>query len=99
MNTKASTNNKKPSNTQEVVLPLLTSEGAYKLSTSISKEEELQKAADMIRARATNCYFDVILVQLYNIKYIYDELVKKGYVVIYKDVNSLFVSWEKDISK
>lgn len=89
--------NTKPTNTvKEVVLPLLTSDGAYRLATTISKEEELQKVADMIRSRATNCYFDVVLTQLNNIEYIYKELIKKGYIVIYKDVNSLQVMWRKE---
>lgn len=89
-------NTKPTSNPKEVVLPLLTSDDAYKLATSINKEEELQKVADMIRSRATNCYFDVVLMQLYNIEYVYKELIKKGYTVIYKDVNSLQVMWRKE---
>lgn len=97
MNTKpvSNSNNKKPSNvdTKEAVLPLLSAKDANTLALNVNKDEELQSVADMIRMRATKGYVDVVIPFLSNIQYVEQELTKKGYVVIYKDVTSISISW------
>jgi len=90
MNTKPQNNTQ---NKEQVVLPLLNAKEANRLANNVDRDEELQKVADMIRQRATNGYTDVVIPFISNVEYIEKELSKNGYVVIYKDVFSLNISW------
>lgn len=86
-------NNSKSSNKEEVVLPLLSAKEANKLAASSTKEMELQKVADLIRTTATANKYKVSVVDLNYASYVYEQLISKGYIVVYKDTTSLNIMW------
>lgn len=85
-------NNKK----EEVVLPLLSAKEANKLAASGTKEMELQKVADLIRSTATANKYKVSVVDLNYPAYVYEQLISKGYIVVYKDTTSLNIMWTNE---
>jgi hypothetical protein len=83
---------------EEIILPLLSAKGANKLAASGTKEMELQKVADLIRATATANKYKVSVADLNYPMYVYEQLTKdsNGYVVVHTSVNSLNIMWDKE---
>ncbi len=89
-------NSKSSSKEEEVVLPLLSAKEANKLAASGTKEMELQKVADLIRATATANKYKVSVADLNYPMYVYEQLVSKGYIVVHASVNSLNIMWTNE---
>lgn len=89
-------NSSKSSSKEEVILPLLSAKAANKMAASGTKEMELQKVADSIRAAATGNKYKVSVVDLNYPMYVYEQLTKKGYLVVHVNVNSLNIMWSNE---
>lgn len=88
--------NSNNSKKEEVILPLLSAKAANKMAASGTKEMELQKVADLIRTTATTNKYKVSVADLNYPMYIYEELTKKGYLVVHTNVNSLNIMWNNE---
>jgi hypothetical protein len=88
--------NSNNSKKEEVILPLLSAKAANKMAASGTKEMELQKVADLIRTTATANKYKVSVADLNYPMYIYEELTKKGYLVVHTNVNSLNIMWNNE---
>jgi hypothetical protein len=88
--------NSNNSKKEEVILPLLSAKAANKMAASGTQEIELQKVADLIRTTATANKYKVSVVDLNYPMYIYEELTKKGYLVVHTSVNSLNIMWSNE---
>lgn len=89
-------NSSNSSSKEEVVLPLLSAKAANKLAASGTQEMELQKMADLIRTTATANKYKVNVVDLNYPMYVYEQLTKKGYLVVHVNVNSLNIMWNSE---
>lgn len=86
----------KSSSKEEIILPLLSAKEANKLAASGTKEMELQKVADLIRASATANKYKVSVVDLNHPAYVYEQLTKKGYIVVYVGITGLNIIWSNE---
>ena len=90
--------NNKTTEIKVEILPLLTAKQANTLANSLTKEMELQIVADKIRVvvnGTTSFKYKLELVDIRYGQYIYDELIKKKYCVLFKGPKELTVMWEK----
>lgn len=88
----------KSNKTEVEILPLLSANEANELANSLTEEMELQLVADKIRMAVngtTSFKYKLELVDIIYCQYIYDELIKAGYNVIFKGPKELIIIWEK----
>lgn len=82
---------------EKEILPLLSAEQARNIANQGTKEQEMQKVADLIRARAEQHKFTLEVVELNHSPYIYETLVKAKYEVRFISTTALLIKWQTKI--